>query len=922
MNLNLLQRNSLKTRITLFTLLIFLISFWSLGYTVSHSLRDDMQKVLGTQQFSIASLMAADIDDQLNSRLLALHRIAQVIEQRNIDTPDALQKTLEDLPIFQSLFNGGTFITDKNGQAIASLPLSLDRIGVNYIDRDYIANTLRDGNATIGRPVIGRQIKAPVFGMGVPIRNKNGQVIAALAGIINLSESNFMDRIESSYVLDSGSYLLIDTTHRVIVASSNKERLMELLPGPQQNPVLDKFMNGFEGSETLVNPQGIEVISGLKHLKSTDWYVAVALPTAVAFSPISSMERRIFILTLLLTFLSASLTWWVLVRQLRPLQRTANTLAQLAHPGTSLNPLPVYRADEIGQLITGFNRLLSELETRQERLRESEERYRTVFRTSPDAVSITRLADGKFLDINDGYTKILGWERQQIIGKTSIEIGIWASVAEREVFLSMLQAHGACEHLETRFVTHTGRIIYALVSANIITLNGEICVISVTQDITSKKNASDKIEYLEYFDVLTGIPNLRLLMQRLDHALDEHKNLQYQGALIHIDLNDFKTLNDSYGHDIGDLWLKEVAKRISDTIPEGGFLARISGDKFAVLLPNLSINLEEAARSAEVVARNIIDVIHRPFLINSSEHLSTCSIGIALFEREQIVGQVLLKHAELAMYQAKKFGRGVLRFFDPAMQELISARVKLEADLRDSLKKESFVLNYQCQIDENNQLVGFEALIRWHHPERGIVSPVHFIAVAEQSGLIIPLGYWVLETACIQLARWADDPEKSHLTISVNVSATQFNEDDYTEQVISLLKKTHAPGYRLKLELTESILVSEIESLIHKMTVLKGYGIGFSLDDFGTGFSSLSYLQRLPLDQLKIDRSFITDIATNASDAAIAQTIVTLGHSLGLSVIAEGVETEAQRDRLLELGCTLYQGYLYGSPVPIDAIDT
>lgn len=922
MNLNLLQRNSLKTRITLFTLLIFLISFWSLGYTVSHSLRDDMQKVLGTQQFSIASLMAADIDDQLNSRLLALHRIAQVIEQRNIDTPDALQKTLEDLPIFQSLFNGGTFITDKNGQAIASLPLSLDRIGVNYIDRDYIANTLRDGNATIGRPVIGRQIKAPVFGMGVPIRNKYGQVIAALAGIINLSESNFMDRIESSYVLDSGSYLLIDTTHRVIVASSNKERLMELLPGPQQNPVLDKFMNGFEGSETLVNPQGIEVISGLKHLKSTDWYVAVALPTAVAFSPISSMERRIFILTLLLTFLSASLTWWVLVRQLRPLQRTANTLAQLAHPGTSLNPLPVYRADEIGQLITGFNRLLSELDTRQERLRESEERYRTVFRTSPDAVSITRLADGKFLDINDGYTKILGWERQQIIGKTSIEIGIWASVAEREVFLSMLQAHGACEHLETRFVTHSGRIIYALVSANIITLNGEICVISVTQDITSKKNASDKIEYLEYFDVLTGIPNLRLLMQRLDHALDEHKNLQYQGALIHIDLNDFKTLNDSYGHDIGDLWLKEVAKRISDTIPEGGFLARISGDKFAVLLPNLSINLEEAARSAEVVARNIIDVIHRPFLINSSEHLSTCSIGIALFEREQIVGQVLLKHAELAMYQAKKFGRGVLRFFDPAMQELISARVRLEADLRESLKKESFVLNYQCQIDENNQLVGFEALIRWHHPERGIVSPGHFIAVAEQSGLIIPLGYWVLETACIQLARWADDPEKSHLTISVNVSATQFNEDDYTEQVISLLKKTHAPGYRLKLELTESILVSEIESLIHKMTVLKGYGIGFSLDDFGTGFSSLSYLQRLPLDQLKIDRSFITDIATNASDAAIAQTIVTLGHSLGLSVIAEGVETEAQRDRLLELGCTLYQGYLYGSPVPIDAIDT
>lgn len=920
MNLSRLLKNSLKSRITLFVLLIFTVSLWTLGYTVSYSLRDDMQRVLGAQQYSMASLMAADISDQIANRELALKRVVQTIEQNNIRSAAELQELLEDLPIFQILFNGGTFVVDQDGQAIASLPASLERIGVNFIDRDYIANTLRDGTTTIGRPVMGRQIKAPIFGMGAPIRNSNGQVIAALAGVINLNESNFMDRIETNYVASSGSYLLVDALHRVIVTSSDKERLMEMLPGPLVNPVLDKFIGGFEGSQIFINPRGFEVISGVKYLNNINWYVAVALPTSIAFAPITNMEHRIFIMTLLLTILSAGLTWWVLVKQLSPLQVMANKLSKLANPESTLEPLPLRSQDEIGQVISGFNRLLTELSARQHTLKESEERYRTIFRTSPDAVSLTRLKDGKFLDINDGYSKTLGWERDQIIGKTSVDIGIWVSLAEREIFLKMLQTHGSCEHLETRFVSRSGRIIYVLVSANTLLLNGEDCVLSVTQDITAKKTASDKIEYLEYFDALTGVANLRLLMQRLNLALEERKNLQYLGALLHIDLDNFKMLNDSFGHDKGDLWLKEVAQRISNTIPEGSFIARIGGDKFAVILSGLSVTHQEAANSAEIVARNILHAIYEPFEINHSEHHSSCCIGIALFDIEQDDGNIVLKHAELAIYQAKKIGRSALQFFDPAMQELVSTRVALEADLRESLKRGDFFLYYQPQINAKNQLVGFEGLIRWHHPTRGLVSPGHFISVAEQCGLLLPLGRWVLETACKQLAFWAHDPTKSHLTISVNVSATQFHEADYVEQVLSILKNTGAPGYRLKLELTESVLVSDIEVLITKMTLLKGYGIGFSLDDFGTGFSSLSYLQRLPLDQLKIDQSFIADIVTSESDAAIAQTIVTLGSSLGLSVIAEGVKTEAQRTRLFELGCTLYQGYLFGKPAPIEEI--
>lgn len=918
MNLSRIQRNSLKTRITFFTLLIFLASLWSLGYAVNYSLKEDMQKVLGAQQYSMASLMAADINSQINNRFLALEHVAQSIQKRNIQSPAQLQALLEELPVFQFLFNGGTFITDHEGKAIASLPHHLERVDVSFIDRDYIVNSLKNGQPTLGRPVIGRQIKAPIFGMGVPIRNSNDEIIGVLAGIINLTEANFMDRIERSYISDYGSYLLIDARHRIIVASSSKARIMESLPPAGINPSVDTFINGFEGSEIFFNPQNQEVISGIKHLDNINWYVAVYLPTDIAFAPIASMELRILIVTLVLTFLSSALIWWMLVRQLKPLEETAFKLAELANPDVLLSPLPVHRKDEIGHLIGGFNRLLSELSARQEITKEKEELYRTVFRTSPDAVTITRLTDGRFIDINDGHTKMFGWKRDQIIGRTSLDIGIWVSQTERATFLQMLNKEQACKDLEARFFSNNGHIVYALISASTITINGEMCVLSVTQDITSKKVASDQIEFLKTFDALTNIANLRLLMRRLIAYLEECKHHHDSGALMHIDLDDFKTLNDSFGHDSGDLWLKEVAKRISECAPDARCIARVGGDKFAVLLSGPSP--EDVARNAQEVARNILSAIQQPFAIKNSDHYSSCCIGIALIDHETVDANDLLKQAELAMYQAKTLGRGVIQFFNPAMQELVSSRVTLESELRTSLKNNDFVLYYQRQIDKDKGLIGVEALVRWRHPTRGMITPGYFILIAEKSGLVLPLGRWVLENACYQLARWAEDPEKSHLTISVNVSAAQFSEEDYVQHVLSTLEKTGARGCRLKLELTESILVNGLESLVSKMTALKRYGISFSLDDFGTGFSSLSYLQRLPLDQLKIDQSFITDIVSNTDDAAIVQTIVSLGKNLGLSVIAEGVETSEQKSRLLSLGCTTYQGYLYGKPAPIEEL--
>lgn len=920
MNKSRFQQHSLKTRIALLMLLIFILSLWSFVYAISFSLREDMRRVLGDQQYAFAASMASEVDDEINTRIAAMQQIAQVIEKRNILGSVDLQRFLEDHMTFQGLFNGGTFITDSSGKTLASVPVDLERVGVNFLDRDYVVNTLKKGEPAIGRPVIGRQLKTPIFGIGVPIKNQDGYVIAALAGVINLNTLNFIDRIERNHVNASNSYRLIDATHRTIVASSNKSPQSEPLPAPLIDANIDKFIAGFEGHEVFIHSQGFEVIAGVKHLSSTNWFLEVALSTDIAFAPIANMERRIFFMALLLTILTGGLTWWALARQLKPLQVTAQKLAQLAENDFKFEMLPVHRQDEIGQLISGFNKLLEELAARQNALKESEERYRTIFQTSPDAVSLTRLIDGKFLDINEGHIKMFGWERQDIINKTSIDVGIWASLSEREIFLQILMSHHSCERFETRFVTRTGHIVSALVSANTLSLNGEECILSVTQDITAKKIALAQIENLKYFDVLTGLANLRLLMERLTLATEQRKNLHYAGTLLYIDLDNFKTLNDSFGHDDGDLLLKEVSKRITEAVPKSTFVARMSGDKFAVLLNGMSLLPEEVSSTAEPIAQKIINAINQPFYIRGAERHSSCCIGIALFTSDQENGVSVLKHAELAMYHAKKIGRGTLKFFDMTMQELVSERVALDADLHGALKNGEYILYYQRQMDARNQLNGFEALVRWNHPTRGIISPEYFIAAAEQSGLVVPLGRWVLETACKQIATWTNDPQKSHLTISVNVSAMQFHETDYVEHLLAILKRTGAPGHRLKLELTESVLVTEIESLITKMAVLKGYGIGFSLDDFGTGFSSLSYLQRLPLDQLKIDQGFITNIVTNANDAAIAQTIVSLGNSLGLSVIAEGVETEAQRDRLFELGCMRYQGYLFGKPAPIDEL--
>jgi diguanylate cyclase (GGDEF)-like protein/PAS domain S-box-containing protein len=445
--------------------------------------------------------------------------------------------------------------------------------------------------------------------------------------------------------------------------------------------------------------------------------------------------------------------------------------------------------------------------------------------------------------------------------------------------------------------------------------------VATLTDITQRKAAEEQIRNLAFFDPLTQLPNRRLLLDRLGKALTSSLRHQRKGALLFVDLDNFKGLNDTLGHDRGDLLLQQVSKRLSTCIREGDTVARLGGDEFVVMLEDLSADIMDAAQQAEMVGEKILSVLNATYFLGPNEHHSTPSIGVTLFGDDYESIDEPLKRADLAMYQAKGAGRNTLRFFDPQMQAVVTARVNLESSLRDALAQQQFTLNYQLQVaataNDGDRVTGCEALVRWRHPQRGMVSPAEFIPIAEETGLILPLGQWVLETACRQLTTWSLCPALAHLTVAVNVSARQFRQPQFVEQVLRVLELTGANPARLKLELTESMLVTNIEDVVTKVEALRAVGVGFSLDDFGTGYSSLSYLKRLPLDQLKIDQGFVRDILVDPNDAAISKMVVALAHSLGLSVIAEGVETQAQRDFLASQGCHTYQGYLFARPLPV-----
>lgn len=532
-------------------------------------------------------------------------------------------------------------------------------------------------------------------------------------------------------------------------------------------------------------------------------------------------------------------------------------------------------------------------------------------------------ADRRILRVNHAFTEITGYNKDEVVGQNPRILSsgrhekhfyeeMWRSIQrtdkwEGEIWNRRKNGEIYPERLVITAVKNQSGII--------------VNYVATLADISVSRAASDEIRHLAFYDHLTRLPNRRLLIDRLKHALISSARSGKKGALLLLDLDNFKTLNDTLGHDIGDILLQQVALRTEACVRDGDTVARLGGDEFVFILENLSLNATDAATQTKAIAEKISASLNLPYQLASHVYQCTPSIGAVIFNGHEKSTDELFKQADIAMYQAKKDGRNLLRFFDSRMQNTINQRVLNESALRSALQENKLQLYYQIQVDQTGRAIGAEALIRWIHPLHGLVSPANFIPLAEESGQIMPIGLWVLETACNQLQAWRANPLSRELVLAINVSPKQFHKANFASEVQAAIERAGINPNQLKLELTESMLFENIEVIIGAMKSLKEMGVRLSLDDFGTGYSSLQYLKRLPLNQLKIDQTFVRDIVSDSSDKAIVQTIIAMARNLNLGVIAEGVENQHQHQHLLETGCTHFQGYLFGRPVPIQQFD-
>lgn len=1194
---------SLRARVTLLTLAIFLGGIWSLAFLTQQSLRNDLQRMLGEQQFAAANLAATEIEQDLRERLQWLARTAEDVTPATLEDAASAQIFLKGSPFLQTLFSGGTYIAGSDGTAVASLPLSLPRVGVNYMNRDSVAAALKEGKTTVGQLVVGKVLKGAVFSMAAPIRNAHGEVIGVLVGVTDMRKPNFLDRIVDNHYGKTGSYFLVEPKSRLIVTSSDKARAMQALPAPGAVPALDRFVAGYDGYSVYVNQNGVEQLGSARRLAAADWGIFVSISTAEAFAPVDEMQRRMLLGTAILTLLLSGLIWYMLRRQLAPMLLASTTLSSWSKSGQQPQPLPIAKEDEVGQLIGSFNELLVrqglqtqraqallalpeaaesldersfmqhgldlaeqltasqigfihfvnddqngielvtwsrktlahyctatfdahypvsqagiwadalrqrapvvvndyaraadkrglpeghasldrfvsvpviqgglvrmmagvgnkpapysdfDLETvrlitdkmwhivSQRRaavaLRQSEAHSRAITQSAVDAI-ITSDSAGNIVGWNKGATTIFGYaeseamgqpmtliipERfqqghlagmnrmrengeQHLIGKT-VEIagkrkngtefpvelalnkwaggngwfvsGILRDITERktqqarlnlsaQVFaqsregITLTDLQGTILMVNPAFSGVTGYDAAEAIGQNprilrsgrqdasfytamwdqirtvghwsgeiwnrnkngtiypewlsISTLRDEHGVatnyMASFNDLSATKAAENQIVWLSHFDTVTGLPNRTLLQDRAAQALSMVQRAGEPLTVMVVSIDHFTAVTDSLGFQGADDLLREIGHRLGDCVRDQDTVARLGGKDFVLMLPGTGPN------GAAHLAKEVLSRLAKPYHLKTTELNLTSSLGLACYPRDATGFDALLEAAQVAMHRAKDNESGSYQFFSNDMHLDVRAHEQLVQALHHAIELEQLHVLYQPQVDlQTGKICGLEALLRWTHPQLGAVPPTKFIPIAEGSGLIIAIGEWVLRRACRDIRAWLDQGvQVPH--VAVNVSPLQFHGRDFTGRVNSALTEWQVAPALIYLEVTEGALMSDVTRSEAMLKELKALGLKLSLGDFGTGYSSLSYLKRFPFDQVKIDQSFVRDITNNTNDPMMVKVIVSMAHGLGMKVVAEGVETEAQCEILRTCICDGIQGYIFSQPVPRPAIE-
>ena len=907
---------SLKTRVTLFTLTIFVLSVWAITFSAGRLLQGDMQRLLGEQQFSTVSVIASNVNDRLSDRLRALEAIADQIDAGLLAHTVKLQAQLEERPILSIMFNAGTFATGVDGLAIASLPITAGRIGVSYLDRDCIVAALREGRTSIGRPVIGKRLKSPIIVMAAPIRDRQGKVIGALAGVTDLSQPNFLDEITENRYGRSGGFLLNAPKERLIVTATDRTRIMQSLPPAGVNPMLDRYMQGFEGYGVSVNSRGVEELTSAKGVPVAGWFMGVITPTADAFAPIDDMQRRMLLASLSLTLLAGLLTWWMLKRQLAPLTATADAMVALSSRKQIPQALPVCGQDEIGQLTGGFNRLVETWIEREEALLKSEERWKFAIDGAGDGLWDWNTQTGEAF-FSPRYKQMFGYADADF-GATSDE---WSKRIHPDeapgVFAAIqpyMEGKPGAANVEFRMLCKDGSWKWVLGRGMVVSRDADgkpLRMIGTNSDITERKAHQSQLEHVAHFDALTHLPNRVLLADRLQQAMAQALRRAQHLAVAYLDLDGFKTINDQHGHDVGDQVLIALAQRMRQVLREGDSLARIGGDEFVIAL----LDVDDRAASLPMLNRLKAACAHDVQVGALSLQVSA-SVGITFYPQAQdIDADQLLRQADQAMYQAKLAGKNRLHFFDTTQDSSIRGHHESVERIRLALEQQEFVLHYQPKVNmRSGQIVGAEALIRWQHPEKGLLSPAMFLPFIEDHPLAVDIGEWVLDTSLTQIERW--HTAGLDMRVSVNVGSRQLQQSDFVDRLKFILAKhPQVKPSSLELEVLETSALEDIAQVSDVIEACERIGVKFALDDFGTGYSSLSYLKLLRVAMLKIDQSFVRDMLEDPDDLAILQGVIGLAAAFKRQVIAEGVETVAHGTLLLQLGCELAQGYGIAQPM-------